>query len=265
MTQAEIRSRLQALGFDPLAPAGLAGAVRAFQRTRPGLKVDGDPGPKTQAALKLALAACKPEPFALAGALTLAALRKISPFGRPEILAAVVAAAPAMEAAGINTPLRLAHFLAQIAHETGGFGRLEESLNYSAARLCQVWPKRFPTLGAAQPYALKPQALAIKVYGGRLGNRPAPSLDGWTFRGSGGIMTTGAANYADAGHRETPEALREPGPAMAAAVLYWRKRGCNAPADRDDIDAVSIAVNGGTIGLAERKAYLAASKRAIGA
>ena len=257
MTVAEIKRALLARGYDWTA-SGYVAAVRAFQAAS-GLKVDGDAGPKTQAALKAPIAAAPA--WSVPGALTPTALRQIAPFARADIVAAVVASAPALQAAGIATPLRLAHFLAQVAHETGGLARLEENLSYSAARLCQVWPKRFPTLASAKTYASNPMALAGKVYGGRLGNRGA--ADGWTYRGSGGIMTTGRSNYAEAGYEADPDALRRPGPAIAAAIVFWTKRNLNAPADRDDVVAVSLKVNGGTVGLAERKAYLAAAKRAI--
>ena len=104
---------------------------------------------------------------------------------RADIVAAFVAADDRIAAAEITTPLRIAHFAAQIATESGGMTRLEKSLFYTAERLCQVWPKRFPTLVSVKPYAGNPKALAEKVYGGRLGNvQPG---DGWRYRG-GGLM-----------------------------------------------------------------------------
>lgn len=257
MTVAEIQRALVARGYDWTA-TGYVAAVRAFQAAA-GLTVDGDAGPKTQAALKVAIPAVPA--WSLTRALTPATLRQLAPFARADIVAALVAAVPALQAAGISTPLRLAHFLAQVAHETGELARLEENLSYSAARLCQVWPKRFPTLASAKPYASNPRGLAGKVYAGRLGNRNA--ADAWAYRGGGAIMTTGLDNYREAGHEHDPDTLRQPGPAVAAAIVFWTKRGLNALADRDDVAAVSLKVNGGTVGLAERKTYLAAAKRAI--
>jgi putative chitinase len=257
MTNAEIRRALQARGYALDTAAGYDGAVRAFQRDA-GLKPDGDAGRVTQAALKAPIA--KPAPGAL---VTAARVRQLCPFARAEIVAALVDAAPALAAAGITTPGRAAHFLAQMAHETGHLGRLEENLSYTAARLVVVWPSRFPTVAAAKPYAANPRALANKVYGGRLGNR-LPD-DGWTFRGSGGFCTTGRDNYRQVGHEATPEALREPGPAIASALTYWTARGCNALADRDDVEALSRRINGGTIGLPERQALTASAKRIFGA
>ena len=254
MSQDQIRLSLAVLGFDPLAPGGLPGAVRAFQTSR-GLKADGIAGPRTQAAL----AGLSKPAWTLAGALTVANLRKVAPFARPDILAALVAAIPALEAADIVTANRLHHFIAHVAHETGGLARLEENLRYSAARLCQVWPARFPTLTAAAPFALNPEALANKVYGGRLGN--VLGGDGWRFRGRGGLGTTGRANYRDAGFEAAPEALADPATALASAILYWRARGLNAAAERDDLNATTRGVNGGLIGLADRRVYLAACRK----
>ena len=256
MTQSEIRRALLTLGFDPDS-VGLDKAVRLFQASRFGLAVDGKPGPKTQAALSAALAARVP--FSLAGALTVANLRKVAPFARADVLAAIVAARIELEAADIVTKNRLHHFIAHAAHETAGFARLEENLRYSAARLVQVWPSRFPTLAAAQPYALNPEKLANKVYGGRLGNVEAG--DGWRYRGSGAFCTTGRANYREAGHEADPEALRDPAKAVSSAVLYWRRRGLNAAAERDDIEATTRGINGGLIGLDDRRAYLAACRK----
>jgi putative chitinase len=149
----------------------------------------------------------------------------------------------------------LRNFLGQVLHESAGLERLEENLNYSAERLCQVWPKRFPTLGDAAPYARNPEALANRVYGGRLGNT-APG-DGWAYRGRGLIHVTGRANYElvqkVSGLRVlvNPGLLAQPLPALQASVAWWERRVPDAALH--DIERVSVAVNGGTIGLPHRE------------
>jgi putative chitinase len=94
----------------------------------------------------------------------------------------------------ITTPLLVAHVMAQISHECGAGRDVVENLNYKAARMMQVWPKRFPTLSSAAPYAGNPRALANKVYNGRMGNAQN-SDDGWIFRGRGAAQTTGREGY----------------------------------------------------------------------
>ncbi|CAO4174118.1 Peptidoglycan binding-like domain-containing protein [Methylorubrum aminovorans] len=266
MTVAEIRRALLARGYAVDADGGLDAAIRAFQRDA-GLKQDGDVGPRTRAAFARPIAA-KPSGMAapiggMADLVKVARLRRFEPFAREDILVAIAASAPAIEAAGITTPKRLAHFLAQVAHESAGLARTEEALSYSAARMVEVWPSRFPTAAAAVPYARNPQALANKVYGGRLGNR-LPG-DGWRFRGGGGLGTTGRANYAEAGFEADPDALRRPENFLAPALLYWRTRGCNALADRDDVVGITVKINGGKNGLADRRKRLAAAERVFAA
>lgn len=167
--------------------------------------------------------------------------------------------------AGLTTPLRVAHFMAQIAHESGGLTRLEERLSYSAERLVAVWPRRFPTMAEATPYARNPAALAEKVYGGRLGNvNPG---DGYRFRGRGLIQLTGRDNYAVAAKYSGLPLVDDPGiatqPACAARIAlgFWKSAGLNDEADRDDIDAITRVINGGLNGLDDRKAWLAKAKK----
>ena len=188
-------------------------------------------------------------------------LPAVAPRVRADIVAAFVAADDRIAAAEITTPNRIAHFVAQIATESGGMTRLEESLFYTPERLCAVWPKRFPTLAAARPYAGNPKALAEKVYGGRMGNvQPG---DGWRYRGGGLLQNTGRANYRAAGFEADPDKLRTPAGAIAAALTYWTDNDCNALADADDVEAVRRRVNGGTIGLSECRAYLTKAKAAL--
>ncbi len=116
--------------------------------------------------------------------VTLARLRRLAPTAKEELLAAILAGWPEAVRAGIKSPLRAPHFLAQIAAETGGFRSIDEDLYYTtAARLMAVWPTRFKSEAAAKPYLRSPERLAERVYGGRLGNdRPG---DGYRFRGGG--------------------------------------------------------------------------------
>ena len=185
----------------------------------------------------------------------------VAPGARADLVAAFVAADARIAAAEITTPDRLAHFVAQVATETGGLTRLEEGLSYRAERLCAVWPSRFPTLASAKPFARNPRALAEKVYGGRLGN--VRSGDGYRYRGGGALQTTGRTNYRAAGFEADPDRLRTPGPALAAALTYWTDHDCNALADADDVEALRRRVNGGTTGLPECRAYLAKAKAAL--
>lgn len=188
-------------------------------------------------------------------------LRAVAPGARPDIVAAFQAADARIAASEIEGALRLPHFIAQVCAETGGLESLEEDLSYSAERLCRVWPRRFPSLEAAKPFARNPKALAEKVYGGRMGNvRPG---DGYRYRGGGALMTTGRANYRAAGFEADPDRLRTPAAAIAAALTFWSDNDCNALADADDVEALRRRVNGGTIGLAECRAYFDKAKTAL--
>ncbi|MCJ2067464.1 peptidoglycan-binding protein [Methylobacterium sp. J-030] len=187
-------------------------------------------------------------------------LPAVAPHARADIAAAFVAADDRIAAAEITTPDRISHFVAQVATETGGLTRLEESLFYTAERLCAVWPKRFPSLVTARPFAGNPKALAEKVYGGRLGNvKPG---DGWRYRGGGALQTTGRANYRAAGFEADPDKLRAPAGAIAAALTFWADHGCNALAEADDAAAMRRRIDGGEVGLTECKANLAKAKAA---
>jgi putative chitinase len=177
----------------------------------------------------------------------------------------------------VSSRARAAAFLAQIAHESDECRRLVENLRYTAAGICRTWPKRFPTLDSATPYANNPEKLANRVYADRMGNGDERSGDGWRFRGRGLVMNTGKANYRAAGEalgiflELHPELLEQPVPAALAAAQFWESRGCNEladslPGDNDDIDFVRITVliNGATTGLASRRAYWAKALAALG-
>lgn len=209
--------------------------------------------------------------------LTAERLRRIVPrCPDPETWTAALSAAMARHA--IDTPDRIAAFVAQLAHESGEFTRLSENLMYtSAERICAVWPKRFPDAASAAPFVRNPEALANRVYANRLGNGAAASGDGWRYRGRGLIQLTGRANYADAGAGvdlpllDAPELLEQPDGAARSAAWFWQSRGLNALADDrsdddDDADFVTITrlINGGTVGIEERRRYWAQARTALG-
>lgn len=172
---------------------------------------------------------------------------------------------------GIDTPERISMFLAQVIHESGGFARLEENLNYSSAGLMRVWPKRFTTLQIAMKYARKPQAIANKVYSNRMGNGPEESGEGWLYRGRSLIQITGKDNYTlidkdipSLGIMKNPDVLKTVFGGVTAACWYWKKNGLNRYADKQDIVGCTKAINGGLIGLDERKHIYSEINKKIG-
>ncbi|WP_295846197.1 glycoside hydrolase family 19 protein [Tardiphaga sp.] len=188
----------------------------------------------------------------------------------PRLRAGLVASAPAVFAKyNISSPLVLAHLMAQISHECGAGRDVVENLNYSAGRMMQVWPSRFPTMASAEPWAHDPRALANKVYNGRMGNRDG-SDDGWNFRGRGASQTTGRDGYQRVRQAtgldvvSHPDYLIDPRYFLECGVSDFVHCGCLPFAEADDILNVTRRLNGGTIGLAERKAWLAKWKAALG-
>jgi putative chitinase len=164
----------------------------------------------------------------------------------------------------ITTPRRIAHFLGQLAHESRGFTRLEEGLSYSAKRLMEVWPSRFPNLPVARQYANNPEALAEKVYGGRMGN--AEPGDGYRYRGRGLIQLTGRDNYAAFGELLGLDLIGSPGlasePANAARIAgaFWGRRRLNTLADIDDVTGITVAINGAANGAVDRRLQVERAK-----
>lgn len=194
--------------------------------------------------------------------VTASKITRLCPGAKAALVAAVVDNWDLAEAAGIDRPLRIAHFFARIAVETGGLKSVDESLNYtSAARIRAVWPRRFRTDAQAAPFVRNARKLANHVYANRMGNGPPESDDGWNYRGGGMMQTTGRAGFRKMGFEKNPGALRDPVTAFRTAVREWVNRGCNAMADRDDVVAVCKAINGGTHGLDQQRKYLAAGKR----
>jgi putative chitinase len=163
-----------------------------------------------------------------------------------------------------DKPLRVAHFMAQMLHESGALTIQFENLNYSAQRLPKVWPKRFQPIGPLDPvaFAHNPEKLANEVYGGRMGN--VASDEGFKYRGRGLLQLTGKGSYAEAtailrqSSPDAPDFTSDPDAVISAdwclkvAAAEWFSKGCNERADQDAINAVTKAINGGLIGLAER-------------
>jgi putative chitinase len=161
----------------------------------------------------------------------------------------------------LNTPLRLAHFLAQAGHESGGFKAVNENLNYGAKGLLSIFKKYFPTEEKAKLYERKPEKIANLVYGSRMGNGAETTGEGYKFRGRGYIQLTGKDNYKafDAVVTESiidnPDLVATKYPLLSAAWFFY-KNGLHKIADKGATDAVvtevTKRVNGGTIGLADR-------------
>lgn len=162
----------------------------------------------------------------------------------------------------INTPQRVAAFLAQCGHESGGWTVFEENLNYSAAGLQGIFKKYFPDAATAAAYARQPQKIANKVYANRMGNGPESSGDGWKYRGRGPIQLTGKDNYRAFSQEmfddwqnifENPDwvcADREF--ALMSAIWFWNKNKLNVQADNGDVKLMTKKINGGYIGLEDR-------------
>jgi putative chitinase len=171
---------------------------------------------------------------------------------------------------GITAPRRVAAFLGQCAAESAGFETLEEDLSYSAARLREVWPSQFPTVDGAEACALRPEALANRVYANRMGNGDEASGDGWLFRGRGLIQITGRSNYEQFARamnmtldQAVGHAATQAGAADSAA-WYWTVNQLNLLADAWSIDLITRKINGGMAGAAERTRLCEVGLRAFG-
>jgi putative chitinase len=168
--------------------------------------------------------------------------------------------------------LRVAHFMAQVLHESAGLTIQIESLNYSAGRLVEVWPSRFQPIGPLDPaaYAHNEQKLGNEVYGGRMGN--TNPNDGFSYRGRGLLQLTGKDSYSAATTRlreqdpaapdfvASPDAVFSSQWCLSVAAAEWASKGCSALADLDDVRGVTRAINGGLIGLNQRIDWLRKTK-----
>ena len=168
----------------------------------------------------------------------------------------------------INTPKRQAAFIGQCAHESGNFKTLQENLNYSAEGLMKTWPSRFPTKEIADQYARQPAKIAGKVYNGRLGN--TSEEEAAKYLGRGLIQLTGKENYGNCGSGigvdllSNPNLLTDPKYAALSAGWFWNKKGLNSLADASDIETMTKRINGGLIGLDDRKAKIAKALSVLG-
>jgi putative chitinase len=252
--------------------------VKALQE-KLGLAADGDFGPGTEAKLKAWQTANGLTADGVAGPATLAKLgivESAAPAAAPTAIPAsafkldklkghvpdaVIAQIPDTAAKfGITNVLRLAHFLSQCGHESGGFKAVNENLNYSADGLKKIFPKYFPG-NISESYARNPEKIASKVYGGRMGNGDEASKEGWKFRGRGYIQLTGKANYTAFDKLVEEDIIANPDLVatkypLASAAFFFQSNGlwsiCDKGADDATVTAVTKRVNGGTIGLADR-------------
>jgi len=161
---------------------------------------------------------------------------------------------------GVNTPIRVAHFMAQIEHESG-LKPISENLNYSAKGLATTFKKYF-TKEQSLAYAYQQSRIANRVYANRMSNGDEASGDGWKYRGRGFIQITGKANYSQIA-RDTdidclinPDLLLEEANAMISALWFWKTNGLNRHADLDDILSLTRKINGGLNGIEHRKKLL---------
>jgi putative chitinase len=205
--------------------------------------------------------------------VTLAQIQRLAPNARSSYREAFQNGQALLDQSGIsNNALRVAHFMAQVLHESSELSFQIESLNYSPERLPKVWPSRFKPIGALDPreFAHNQEKLGNAVYGGRMGNN-GPN-DGFTYRGRGLLQLTGRDSYAEATTNlrrqnpaapdfvTTPDAVFSAQWCLAVAAAKWAAVGCNALADQDDIRKVTRAINGGLIGLSDRTDWLRRTK-----
>jgi putative chitinase len=201
--------------------------------------------------------------------ITEADIKKFTPKARPEYVMAIIGNLYQLRTAGIlDNSFRLSHFMAQIAHETGGLTIIRENMNYSVKRMRQVWPARFRDKPDAelQPLAKDARKLADAVYLGRMGNNQPG--DGYDYRGGGFLQTTGrsaVAKYCKAlGLEPSPSLLDDPATTLQFACLEWTQSKCNDPADANDLMSVSKAINVGSaasgvtpVGMSSRQEWFA--------
>ena len=170
----------------------------------------------------------------------------------------------------INTPQRVAAFIAQCAHESGNFVFLKENLNYRAESLMRTWPRHFPTMEIATQYARQPERIANRAYANRMGNGPEESGDGARYMGRGLIQLTGRNNYEafaesiETPVEEIPAYLETFEGAVQSACWFWETNNLNRFADVGDILTMTKRINGGTIGLEDRMKHYAHALEVFG-
>jgi putative chitinase len=248
------------LAADGIFGAGTEAKLKEWQKKN-GLSADGIAGPATLTKLGVVGETTAPKQVVKedvvipkGGPIDLSRLKGHVPD-------AVITQIPTvMEKFQINTPLRLAHFLAQCGHESGNFKAVQENLNYSADGLKKIFPKYFPG-NLSESYARNPEKIASKVYGGRMGNGDESTKEGFKFRGRGYIQLTGKSNYTAFAKSIGEDTISNPDLVatkypLASAAWFFSKNGLNSIADKgadsSTVTAVTKRVNGGTIGLADR-------------
>lgn len=211
--------------------------------------LDGIFGPASYAALNSVI----PAPV-----LTISTLKRIYPSANPEFIEHINKQAKQYS---VTTKAQFCLFLANVLVESQGFNRLRENLNYRSDRLLKVFPRYVRSMSDAQALAASgPEAIANRIYGGRMGNGVSNG-DGWRYRGGGLIQTTGRTNYSKVGKAlnldlvNFPNRITEPEIATLTAFYYWTANSCGSYADRMEITKCRKAINGGTNGLKEVNDY----------
>jgi putative chitinase len=173
---------------------------------------------------------------------------------------------------GVDTPGRMAAFIAQVGHESVQLNRRRENLSYSMRALMNTWPKRFPTEESTTSFVRNPERLANYVYANRLGNGDFASGDGWRYRGGGLIQLTGRANYREAGDaigvplESMPQKVEQPDVAARSSAWWWSAHGCNELADAGNFEKITETINGpAKLGLEARGLLWLKAKQILGA
>jgi putative chitinase len=259
------------LGVDPIGKFGpkTEAAVKSWQSEH-GLTADGIVGPQTWNVIMgtdqdssptiITEPSIPSQPVVSSPVVSLGGLKLENLKGH--IPDSVIAQIPDTVAKfELNTPLRLAHFLAQCGHESGGFKLVQENLNYGAKGLLGLFGKYFKDAGKAALYERKPEKIANLIYGGRMGNGPEPTGEGWKYHGRGFIQLTGKDNYSAFSKSIGEDCVSNPDLVatkypLASAAWFFNKNGLHKLADGGATDAVvtqiTKRVNGGTIGLPDR-------------
>jgi putative chitinase len=245
------------IGADGNFGPGTEKALKEWQ-TKTGLPADGIAGPATFQ--RLGLGPAETPVVEAASASVPASDFKLAAL-KGHIPDAVIAQIPdTAKKFNITNPLRLAHFLAQCGHESGGFKAIQENLNYSADGLKKIFPKYFPG-NLNESYARNPEKIASRVYGGRMGNGDESTGEGYKFRGRGYIQLTGKQNYTNFAKFIGEDTVANPDlvatkyPLASAAFFFDSNKLwsiCDKGADDATVTAVTKRVNGGTHGLADR-------------